>query len=90
MVVRVPANAKVFIDDNLMQSTSTERVFTSPPIEPGQSYYYTIRVVVQRDGREVEDVRRVTVKPGEISRLAFDTLYDRLRSDDRSIVDSGR
>lgn len=90
VVVKVPANAKVYIDDNLMHSTSAERTFTSPALETGQSYYYTIRVVTEKDGKEVADVRQVTVRGGEVSRLDFDNVYDRVRPDDRTIVDSTR
>jgi len=90
VVVRVPTGAKVYIDGNLMQSRSAERTFTTPAIEPGNSYYYTLRVVVEKDGKEVEDVRRVSVKAGEISRLDFDNLFDRVRPEERVIVDSNR
>lgn len=87
VVVKVPAGAKVYIDGNLMKSTSAERTFTSPPLEPGESYYYTLRVVTEKDGKEVEDVRRVSVRAGEVSRLSFDSLFDRVRPDDRTIVE---
>jgi uncharacterized protein (TIGR03000 family) len=90
VVVRVPQNAKVYIDGNLMHSNSTERKFTSPAIEAGESFYYTIRVVVEKDGKEVEDVRRVPVKAGEVSHLAFDNLFDRVRPAERTIVDANR
>ena len=35
----------------------------------------------------MEDVRRVTLKAGEVSRLDFDSLFDRVRPDDRAIAD---
>ncbi len=90
VVVRVPEKAKVFIDGNLMQSTSTERKFTSPTIAAGESFYYTIRVVIEKDGKEVADTRRVTVKAGETSRLSFDNLFDRTRPEERTIVDANK
>lgn len=90
VVVRVPANAKVFIDNYPMKSTSTERVFTTPALQPGESYFYTIRVVVEKDGKEFEEVRRVSVRAGETSRLAFENLNDRFPRDDRAIVNSSK
>ena len=90
VVVRVPANAKVFVDGYQLKSTSTERVFTTPSLEPGESYFYNVRVIVEKDGKELEEVRRVTVRAGEISRLAFDNMNDRLMPDDRAIVNSSK
>jgi uncharacterized protein (TIGR03000 family) len=87
VVLKVPAGAKVFIDGNLMKSTATERVFTTPALELGESYFYTVRVVADKNGREVEDIRRVTVRAGETSQLAFDGAADRGRPDERLIVD---
>jgi uncharacterized protein (TIGR03000 family) len=87
IVVNVPPEAKVFINDHLMRSQSTERTFKSPAIEPGATYFYTLRVVVEKDGKPVEDVRRVTVKAGEVSRLSFDNLFDRVRPEERTIAD---
>jgi uncharacterized protein (TIGR03000 family) len=89
VVVKVPADAKVFIDDNLMKSTSTERTFTSPALAEGASYFYTLRVVIEKDGKEIEDVRKVTVRAGEVSRLSFQTIDDRIRPD-RTIVDAAK
>lgn len=87
ILVKVPAEAKVFIDSYQMKSTSMERLFTSPELEPGKSYYYTIRVVVDRDGKKFEESRRVLIRSGETSRLAFDSL-DKSRDDGRAIADA--
>jgi len=89
VLVRVPAEAKVYIDGNLMKSTSTERIFTSPALEPGESFYYTIRVVVEKGGKTYEDIRRVSVRAGEKSNLAFDKLSDRIR-DDRAVAEASK
>jgi uncharacterized protein (TIGR03000 family) len=63
------ADAKVWVDDNLMKSGSgNERSFTSPPLEPG-SYAYRIRATWLDDGQEVRVEREVTVTPGRITRL---------------------
>jgi uncharacterized protein (TIGR03000 family) len=88
VIVHVPTDARIYIDGNLMHSTATERVFTSPAIEAGKPFYYSLRVVVERNGKEVEDVRRVSVSAGEVSRLDFDNLFDRVRPSDRVIVDA--
>jgi hypothetical protein len=46
--------------------------------------------VVNRDGKEVDDVRRVAVRAGEISRLEFDQFFDAVPPSDRAIVDMKR
>jgi uncharacterized protein (TIGR03000 family) len=85
ILMKVPAEAKVFIDNYQMKSTSAERLFTSPELEPGKNYFYTIRVVVEKDGKPVEDSRRVVIRAGETSRIAFDRL-DRPGDDYRAIA----
>ena len=87
ILVKVPADAKVFIDNYQMKSTSTERLFTSPELVPGKSYFYTIRVLIEKDGKLLEESRKVLVHAGETSRLAFDNL-DKPRDDGRAIVDA--
>ncbi len=86
ILVRVPAEARVFINNYQMKSTSTERLFKSPELEPGRDYYYTIRVVVEKDGKPIEESRRVVIRAGETSRLAFDSLHK--PRDERAIVDA--
>jgi uncharacterized protein (TIGR03000 family) len=88
IAISVPANAKVYIDNNLMKSTSTERIFMSPLLEPGESYFYTVRVVIEKDGKEAEDVRKVIVRAGQRTELAFDRNLDRRRPDDRKLVET--
>jgi uncharacterized protein (TIGR03000 family) len=87
ILVNVPAEARVFVDDYQMKSTSGERRFTTPELEPGRSYFYTIRVVVEKDGKTIEESKRVIVRAGETSHLAFDSLKNP-RDDERVIVDA--
>jgi uncharacterized protein (TIGR03000 family) len=90
LLIRVPADAKVYIDGNLMRSKSTERLFTSPEIEPGTPYFYMLRVEREKDGKTVQEVRRVTVMAGETSRLDFDNLFDRVGPQERTIVETSK
>jgi len=88
IVVRVPAGAKVYIDNNLMKSTATERVFKSPALEPGESYFYMVRAIVEKDGKEIEEVRKVSVRAGEKSLVAFDKIFDAHPPGERAIAES--
>lgn len=65
LTVEVPADAVLYIDDVRMKSTSERRTFVTPPLEPGQSYYYDLRAEFTRNGQTVTVNRRVIIRPGE-------------------------
>lgn len=78
ITVEVPAEAKVYIDSNLMKSTATRRTFTTPALEPNQDYYYWVRVVAEENGKTVEEAKKVIVRAGERAEPAFAfTIKDR-------------
>jgi uncharacterized protein (TIGR03000 family) len=65
VIVELPADAKLFIDDQLMQSTSARRIFNTPALQEGQTYFYDIRAEIIRDGRTVTQAQRVILNPGQ-------------------------
>lgn len=65
LIVELPADAKLFIDDHLMRTTSDRRTFNTPTLEDGQTYYYELRAEVVRDGKPVVVSRRITLKAGD-------------------------
>jgi uncharacterized protein (TIGR03000 family) len=69
IVVHVPADATVTIDDEATTSTSSRRVFVTPALETGKEYHYTLTAQVVRDGKTQTVTERVTVRPGEVSRV---------------------
>jgi uncharacterized protein (TIGR03000 family) len=71
LVVELPANAKLFIDDLPMKTTSGVRTFNTPTLEPGQAYYYMVRVEYVRDGKPVSETRRVIIRAGQVARAEF-------------------
>jgi uncharacterized protein (TIGR03000 family) len=71
LVVELPADAKLFIDDMPMKTTSGVRAFNTPTLEPGQAYYYMVRVETMRDGKPVSETRRVIVRAGMTARADF-------------------
>jgi uncharacterized protein (TIGR03000 family) len=74
LVVEVPADAKLFIDDQPMKASAAKRTFQTPPLQPGQLYYYMVRVEVTRDGQSKSETQRVIIRPGEQARAAFPNL----------------
>ena len=69
--VEVPTAALVYVEEHLMQSTSSHRVFASPSLSPNQDFYYTVRVVLEEPDRYVEERRKVIVRAGVVVRLSF-------------------
>ncbi len=61
IVVSLPTEAKLTIDDNATSSTSERRVFVSPALEAGQEYYYTLKAEVKGEVR----TERVAVRAGQ-------------------------
>ncbi len=71
LLIEVPTDARLFIDDQPMKSTSARRNFSTPKLEKGQSYYYELKVEVAREGVTHSETRKVIVRPGEVVRAAF-------------------
>src|SRR5439155_15670339 len=65
ITVRLPAEARLYIDGTLCPLTSDTRTFNTPALESGRRYFYTMRMEVNRDGQPVRESRRVIVAPGE-------------------------
>jgi uncharacterized protein (TIGR03000 family) len=62
--VTLPADATLTIDGRATHSTSAERLFVSPPIEPGKSYHYTFRAEFVRGRKTITLEQNVVVRAG--------------------------
>jgi len=71
IVVTLPADARLTVDGNATRATSERRTFTTPVLEFGSDYVYTIRAEVVRDGRSVVETQQVTVRGGETTNVPF-------------------
>lgn len=74
LIVDLPTDAKLYIDDLPMKTASGTRSFNTPALEPGQAYYYMVRAEVVRDGKTVSESRRVIVRAGRTVRADFKDL----------------
>lgn len=63
--VQLPADAKLFIDNEATTSTGGSRFFQSPVLNADKEYHYTLKAEVVRDGKPVKAEQVVTVKAGE-------------------------
>ena len=69
IIVSLPADAKLTIDDAATVSTSTTRVFTSPELPPGKDFHYTLKAEYSRDGKPVVLSKEVTVRAGAATQV---------------------
>jgi uncharacterized protein (TIGR03000 family) len=58
IIIEVPADAQLYADGQLTTTTSGRRVFNTPPLEDGQTYFYDLRAQVVRDGNKREDTKQ--------------------------------
>jgi uncharacterized protein (TIGR03000 family) len=72
LVVELPADAKLYIDDHLMKTTSARRTFSTPALEADKTYYYVLRAEIIRDGKTLSDTKRVIVRAGNEIRANFE------------------
>jgi uncharacterized protein (TIGR03000 family) len=68
------ADAQLYADGQLTTTTSERRVFTTPPLEEGQTYFYDLRAQVVRDGNKREETKRVMFRAGAVIQASFRDL----------------
>jgi uncharacterized protein (TIGR03000 family) len=72
LAVSVPQDAKIFVNGQATSSTGDMRQYVSRDLQSGYNYSYEVRAEVVRDGRTVEQVKKVDLRAGETANLAFD------------------
>lgn len=70
----MPADAQLYVDGQRTNLTSTTRTFTTPQLQLGRDYYYTVMAEAVRDGRTATESKRVVVRAGYQSRVTFADL----------------
>jgi uncharacterized protein (TIGR03000 family) len=75
ITLQVPAIASVWFGGQKMTQSGSERSFQSPPLEPGKTYVYTVRVSwPTASGRDFTVEQEVTVRANQTSRVDFTSL----------------
>jgi uncharacterized protein (TIGR03000 family) len=69
IMVSLPAEAKLTIDDFVTTSTSSTRLFATPTLQQGKDFTYMLKAEIQREGRTLTTSQMVTVRAGEESRI---------------------
>jgi uncharacterized protein (TIGR03000 family) len=71
LVVTLPVDAKLFVNDRLMKSRGATRRFASPELKPGRTYPYALRAEWTRDGEPVVREQIVYLRAGERESLVI-------------------
>jgi uncharacterized protein (TIGR03000 family) len=72
LTVRLPANARLSMNDQPTTPTGPERQFVTPGgLEPGKTYYLTLKAQWEENGQTVTRDRTVEVKAGETVSVDF-------------------
>lgn len=74
LLIEVPANAKLFIDDKPVKTALGVQTFDIPALEPDQVYFYMVRIEMMRDGQPISETRRILVRAGQVARAEFKEL----------------
>jgi uncharacterized protein (TIGR03000 family) len=70
--VSLPADAKLTIDGKPTVSTSESRVFQSPNLPSGETFYYVLKATVVRSGKTETVTKTVAVRAGEDTRVKLE------------------
>jgi uncharacterized protein (TIGR03000 family) len=71
LVVHLPPQAKLTVDDNPTFSRSDTRVFITPPLDPNKTYTYMLMAEMNLEGRFVRESKTVEVKGGELTEVTL-------------------
>jgi uncharacterized protein (TIGR03000 family) len=69
VIITAPADVRVTVDG--VEVPGSARTFSTPPLEAGRTYYYTVTAETTRDGRTVSESRRVFVEAGKDATVEF-------------------
>ena len=74
IVVSLPADAKLSIDNSATRATGATRTFSTPSLEKGKEFRYTLKAEVVRDGQTLSSTKEVTVQAGRETRITLDDM----------------
>jgi uncharacterized protein (TIGR03000 family) len=74
LTIKLPAEAKLFVDGVQAPLTSAERTFETPKLDAGKDYVYTIKAELSQEGRTISETKRVTFQAGKEVTVEFKNL----------------
>jgi uncharacterized protein (TIGR03000 family) len=77
--IELPVDAKLYVDGQLTTSTTETRIFTTPALQGGLTYFYDLKAEISRDGVTHTESKRVIVRSGDSIRTSFAVLEAELK-----------
>ena len=74
VIVKLPADARLYADAKLLTLTGAERKFVTPALPTGREFAYRFRVEYERGGEIVSVTKKVPVKAGGTATIEFTDL----------------
>lgn len=71
LVVEVPAEAKIYVNDRLTNTPGAVREYVSRNLVRGYNYSYEVRAEMEVDGKTVTETKKVDLRAGQNVKLAF-------------------
>jgi uncharacterized protein (TIGR03000 family) len=71
VIIDAPENAKLYVDGQLMQTTSAHRVLQTPELTPGTTYLYDLKIEFVREGKTLTEEKRIYIRAGVEQTVAF-------------------
>jgi len=71
-VVRLPAAAKLKVNNVVVRQSSDKRTLISPPLARGKDYHYALAAEFVHDGRTFTASRRIAVRAGEVKQVTLE------------------
>jgi uncharacterized protein (TIGR03000 family) len=78
VLVKLPADAKLYANNQLTALSSDERFFYTPALPDQAAYTYQLRVEYMRDGELVRDQQKIMVRAGEQTEVRFEEKVTKL------------
>jgi uncharacterized protein (TIGR03000 family) len=69
--IKLPADAKLYIQNQFIAGQGRKRLFTSKPARYGKDYVFDVRIEVVRDGVELTMSQLVRLRAGQPSTVKF-------------------
>lgn len=74
VTIEVPEGGRLFVDGRHINVAAGTRIFQTPPLAQGETYFYDIRIEITRAGDVIRDERRVVIRPGNEVVVRFPNL----------------
>lgn len=72
LVVTLPEDAKLTIDDGATVSTSRTRTFVTPELQKDKEFVYNLKAQIVREGKTLTLTKQAVVRAGQETNIALD------------------